>query len=133
MIAVAIPFAYLQGPQIPQIVSIYTSGIVITELATAFLLVRSTIFAGGRGTFLLGCAYFYSALMGLAHLATFPGAIMGAAPLVGSPQLTAPIFNAWRAGFAFLVLVAVLLLPGQRGHKPLNAIVQMIRKNCNGS
>ncbi len=124
-IAAEAPFAARQGPEIPQLVSLFTSGIVIAELATAFLLLRATPFGRTPATVLLGVAYLYSALMGVVHLATFPGAIVGTAPWLGTPALTAPLFNAWRDGFAVLVLGAVVALPARHPQRASTVVLSL--------
>src|SRR5882757_1174382 len=68
ILAVAlIPFAGLPGPEIPGFVAIFTAGILITELSTAFLLFALFRQARTWSLLLLGCAYFYSSLMSVAQ------------------------------------------------------------------
>jgi PAS domain S-box-containing protein len=117
LVASLVPWAWIPGPVMPQVVSIFTTGIVVAELATAFLLVSQTIEERSVSGLLLGCAYLYSALFGIAHILTFPGAVFGTHPVLGTQQITGYIFNAWRVGFALLVLASVLASPrqGERG------------------
>ena len=108
LIASLIPLASIPGPAAPQIVSIFTACIVLAELTTAFLLISQTIEERSVSTLLLSCAYFYSAMFGIGHILTFPGAVFGTQPLLGTQQITGFIFNAWRVGFAVLVLASAL-------------------------
>jgi hypothetical protein len=105
-----LPVAKLPGPFMPGVIPMFIAGMVITETATSFLLF--VLFRGTRSwsILLLGCAYLYSAMMALAQLITFPGAILPEQPLLPvSPQTAAWIFVAWNTGFAWLVLGAVCL------------------------
>jgi hypothetical protein len=103
-----LPVAKVPGPFIPGVIPLFVAGMVITETATTFLLF--VLFRGTRSwsILLLGCAYLYSAMMSLAQLVTFPGAILPEQPLLPVSQQTAAwIFVAWNTGFAWLVLGAV--------------------------
>jgi hypothetical protein len=103
-----IPAAKVPGPYVPGVIPLFVAGIVVTKGATSYLLI--TLFRDARSwsILLLGCAYFYAALMGLAQLATFPGAMLPERPLLPvSDQTAAWIFAAWNVGFASLVLAAV--------------------------
>jgi signal transduction histidine kinase len=76
------PWATLHGPSIPQSVAVFTTGIIVAEFATACLLLTLT---GDKPDWLVlfvTCAYLFSALMGVAHVLTFPGAILPDRPLL---------------------------------------------------
>jgi hypothetical protein len=107
VLAVA-PWATLHGPPIPQTVSVFTTGIIVAEVATAFLLVTQVWEEPDWSVLLISCAYLFSTLMGIAHLLTFPGAVVPDAPLLGGAQLTSYVFNSWRVGFAIVILCAVI-------------------------
>jgi hypothetical protein len=105
-----IPLAANPGPRMPGLVTLFTTGIFITELATAYLL--AVLFREDRSwsLLLLFCAYVFSALMALLHLLTFPGAILPDQALVVAEEQTAAwIYLAWLYGFALLTLAPVLL------------------------
>src|SRR5574339_310433 len=74
-ISVAIfPYASEPGPADPNIVVVYSIGILVADLCTAGLL-GALYRDSGRGSLLiLTCAYLYGGLMAIAHLVTFPGA-----------------------------------------------------------
>ena len=102
------PWATLHGPPIPQTVAVFTTGIVVAEFATACLLLTLLIDEPDWLVLFVNCAYLFSALMGVAHVLTFPGALLPDRPLLGGAQLTSYVYNIWRIGFATLILVAVL-------------------------
>ena len=105
-----IPVAKVPGPPMPGLIPLFVAGIFFAQLPTAFLLILWFRRQCRWSLLLLGCTYFYSALMSLSHLLTFPGAILVGQPLVPVPeQSTAWIFTAWTNGFALLALIAVLL------------------------
>ena len=105
--AAVIPWAGEPGPADPQIVVVYGIGILVADLCTAVLL-GALYHANGRAAFLvLACAYLFGALMALAHMATFPGALFPQ-PLFGDDEAVAWLFLAWRVGAAGLMLAAVL-------------------------
>ena len=101
------PWATLHGPPIPQTVAVFTTGIVVAEFATACLLLILLSDEPDWLVLFVSCAYLFSALMGVAHVLTFPGALLPDRPLLGGAQLTSYVYNVWRIGFAALILVAV--------------------------
>jgi hypothetical protein len=102
-----LPVAGNPGPVLPGIVALFVAGFVVTELSTSFLLLVRFHAARTWSLLVLRCAFFYSGLMAVPHLLTFPGAVLAEAPLVGSStQSTSWIFNLWINGFALLCLVA---------------------------
>jgi signal transduction histidine kinase/CheY-like chemotaxis protein len=108
VVLVLFPWATLHGPSVPQSVAVFTTGIVVAEFATACLLMT---LLGDEPDWLVlvaSCAYLFSTLMGIAHVLTFPGAVVPDRPLLGGAQLTSYVYNVWRIGFAALILVAVL-------------------------
>jgi hypothetical protein len=103
-----IPVAKVSGPYVPGVIPLFVAGILVTAGATSYLLVALFRDARSWSILLLGCAYFYAALMGLAQVATFPGGIVPERPLLPvSEQTAAWIFAAWNIGFASLVFAAV--------------------------
>jgi len=120
LLAIA-PFARLHGPTLPQIVAVFTTGIIVSDLATAFLLLRQLSTTPAWSVLLIGCAYLYSAPMGVAHLLTFPGALLEGRPVIGHTQLAHYVFNTWRLGYGLPILAAAwigdqaLISPRRRG------------------
>ena len=102
-----LPVAARPGPVIPGISAFFSSGVFVTELATAFLLVVRFRDVRTWSLLLLACAYLYSSLMALPYLLTFPGAMVRDASVIGTSASVAWIFILWICGFASLSLVAV--------------------------
>jgi signal transduction histidine kinase/CheY-like chemotaxis protein len=124
------PWATLHGPPIPQSVAVFTTGIIVAEFATACLLLTLT---GDKPDWLIlfvSCAYLYSSLMGIAHVLTFPGAVLPDRPLLGGPQLTSYVFNVWRIGFAVLIVIAVLASDRNRKGEMTTSAWRRIVKAC---
>src|SRR5215467_12843989 len=104
-----IPFARNPGPEIPGIATLFVAIVFATELSTSFLLFVHFRANPHWSLLILGSAFFYSALMMVAHLLTFPNAVLMSQPLVGgSRQATGYIFVSWVNGFALLTFVSVL-------------------------
>src|SRR5215470_10742067 len=104
-----IPFAGNPGPEIPGIASLFVAIVFATELSTSFLLFVHFRANPHWSLLILGSAFFYSALMMVPHLLTFPGAVLPSQTLVGgSRQATGYIFVSWINGFALLTFVSVL-------------------------
>ena len=109
-VLLALTFAQTPGPNIPGLVAWFAGGLFVTEISTSFLLIVRFREARTWSLLLLSCAFFYSALMAIPHLATFPGAILTDQPLISlSRQATSWIFVLWINGFACLVLISVFL------------------------
>ncbi|HUI96532.1 MAG TPA: MASE4 domain-containing protein [Xanthobacteraceae bacterium] len=104
-----VPLAQRPGPPIPGFVSLFVAGFAVTELSTAFLLFVRFRERRTWSLLMLCCAYFYSGLMPIPHLLTFPGAVLAERPIVAGSQATAWIFNAWISGFALLALISIIL------------------------
>ena len=104
-----LPVAANPGPEIPGITPLFVAGVLVPELATSFLLLVRFVEARTWSLLLLGCTYLYSGLMPLAHLVTFPGAVLPNQPLLGTSQSTAWIFLLWLTVYALMTLVCVLL------------------------
>jgi PAS domain S-box-containing protein len=105
-----IPVARHSGPEIPGITTLFVAVVFTTELSTCFLLLAWFRRVADWSLLVLGAAFLFSALMLVAHLLVFPGAIVVGKPLVAvSPQAPGWTFVLWIFGFCFLTLVAVLV------------------------
>lgn len=94
----------------PGIVALFAAVLLITELATSFLLLVRFRAVRSWSLLILSAAYFYSGLMPIPHLLTFPGAMLAGQPLIETPpQATSWIYILWVSGFALLSLIAVCL------------------------
>jgi len=103
-----LPWAQRPGPELPGLVPFFVAGVVVTELATSFLLFFSFSAARSWSLLLLASAYLYSGLMPIAHLLTFPGAVFPEQAVVGTQQSTGWIFIAWILGYALITAMGVL-------------------------
>jgi len=101
-------FAARPGPTAPGISAFFAAGVFVTEFATAFLLFARFRESRRWSILLLACAYFYSALMTIPHVLTFPDAVLRGRSVLGSAQSTAWIFTVWILGFGVLCLAAVM-------------------------
>jgi two-component system, sensor histidine kinase and response regulator len=103
-----LPWAQRPGPELPGLVPFFVAGVLVTELATSFLLFLSFSATRSWSLLLLASAYLYSGLMPIAHLLTFPGAVFPAQAVVGTQQSTAWIFIVWILGYALITAIGVL-------------------------
>lgn len=107
---VLLPVVGRPGPAMPGIVALFAATLLITELATSFLLLVRFRAVRTWSLLILSAAYFYSGLMPIPHLLTFPGAVLAGQPLIETPpQATSWIYILWVSGFALLSLIAVCL------------------------
>src|SRR5262244_2232684 len=98
-----IPFAGYPGPKAPAISLLFGATVFATELPTSLLLFVRFRANPHWSLLILGSAFLYSALMVVAHVLTFPGAVLTDQTLVGgSQQATGYIFDSWIVGFALL-------------------------------
>src|SRR5438093_1609758 len=105
-----LPMAGRQGPEIPGIVAFFVAGVLTTELSTSFLLFTRFTEARKWSLLVLACAYLYSGLMPIAHLLTFPGAMLADQSIIGTAhQSTAWVFILWITGYDLLVFIALAL------------------------
>src|SRR5215470_15849058 len=71
-----LPFAANPGPVIPGITAAFVATVFVTELSTSFLLFVHFRANPHWSLLILGSAFLYSALMMVAHLLTFPNAVL---------------------------------------------------------
>jgi hypothetical protein len=130
-IATAVPFLGLlpiaaePSPKVPGLIALFASGFLITGLST--ILVARFREACTWSLLLLCCAYFYSGLMTIPHLLTFPGAVLSDQSLiVTSNQSAAWIYLLWTGGFALLTFFSVLLEAwfSETASHPINSNMQ---------
>lgn len=102
-----LPYAALPGPEIGAITPVFAAVVLVTELATSFLVFVRFHEARRWSLLLLGCACLFAALMAVLHLLTFPGAVLPGRSAIGGPQSAAWSFLLWMSGYAGLTLAAV--------------------------
>jgi PAS domain S-box-containing protein len=103
-----IPVADRPGPVIPGIIPFFVAGVLASALATSFLLFTRFREARAWSLLLLAGAYLHLGVVSIAHLMTFPGAMLPDRALIGTPQSPAWIFVLWVAGYAVLSFVSIL-------------------------
>ena len=104
-----LPVASVQGPELPAITPFLLAAVLVTELSTSFLLFEWFSATRTWSLLLLACAYLFSASMVVAHLLTFPGAVVPGHGLLGGPQSASWTFLIWTDGYAALTLAATIL------------------------
>jgi two-component system CheB/CheR fusion protein len=102
-----LPVATLPGIVNPHVATISAGGVLFADLCTVLLLGSEYRRRGNASLLYITCAYFYSAVMAVLHILTFPGAILPQ-PLLGNAQTVSWLFAMWRAGTAMLFLVGIL-------------------------
>ena len=101
------PWASAPGIADPGIVVMVASAVVLANLACAVLLTDWYCRSGRPALLILAAGSSYSAIMAVAHAATFPGALFDRA-LFGSDQTVGWLYLAWRGGLAIAYLTATL-------------------------
>jgi two-component sensor histidine kinase len=104
-----LPVAGVKGPELPASTGFMVAGILTTEFATSFLLFVWFIEARSWSLLLLACAYLYSGSMAVAHLLTFPEAIVPGRILMGGPQSASWTYLLWTDGYAAITLAATIV------------------------
>jgi hypothetical protein len=99
------PFAQLQLEPVTAFIPIYESALVVTDLITAALLFGQISMRRSAGLPFLAAGYLFTALLAIAHLASFPGLFSPTGLLGAGPQTTAWLYMFWHAGFPLLVVV----------------------------
>lgn len=107
------PFAKTPLPTVWAFIPCYESMLAICDLVTVLLLLGQAAASRSRNLLVLACGYFYTALMTLIHLLTFPGVFSASGLLGAGPQSTAWLYNFWHAGFPLFVIVFALMPPSR--------------------
>ncbi len=105
---VVLPFAHNQGPTLPGLTPLFAATVLVTELATSYLLFVQFRAIRTWSLLLLACAYLFAAMMAALHLLTFPGAVLPDRVLIGGTGSTAWAFVLWMSGYAALTFAAVV-------------------------
>jgi two-component sensor histidine kinase len=112
--ALLLPIAGRAAPRLPALTPFVVGGLLAIELATGFLLYVRFRDSGDRSLLVLACAYLWSAMLAVGHLATFPDAVLPGAVLLGGAQSSPWTFQLWTNGYAGLALAAIVLEAGLR-------------------
>jgi signal transduction histidine kinase/CheY-like chemotaxis protein len=112
LIVILVPWVRLQGPAVPAVVGFLTTGIVLCDFATGLLLLSQPEARTSWDALAPACAFFASATLGVAHMLTFPGAVLPDRTILGGPQLGSYCFLAWRLSFTILMFSGAIARPG---------------------
>lgn len=103
----ALPHAGQRVVVAPAVAGVFGSLSCVADLLTFFLLATRLGHAGSPAIRAIACAYLFSGLMAMLHVATFPGAVITDEPLIGSRETVGWLFLGWRFGFSLLLLIGV--------------------------
>ncbi|MGQ0752081.1 MAG: ATP-binding protein [Betaproteobacteria bacterium] len=112
-----IPWGAQRGPEIPEVIGVTGTIAFVAGLLTAYFLGNEYRHTGRTGLLYLTCAYLYGAVMAMLHALSYPGALLPQG-IGGTHQTFGWAFLAWRAGFALIVLAAVLFVGKYDGRSP---------------
>jgi signal transduction histidine kinase/CheY-like chemotaxis protein len=114
------PWCTLQLPAVPAFIPVYEASLVLVDLITAVLLFGQYRILRSRSLLVLGCAYFFTATMAVAHALSFPGLFAADGLLGAGKQSTAWIYMFWHGGYPIFVL-GYALMKKSAGGGPTNA------------
>jgi hypothetical protein len=107
--AMTAPFARVKLAEVWAFIPIYESSLAINDLITAVLLVSQVAILRSRALLVLAAAYFFTALMVVPHLLSFPGVFAPGGVINAGPQTTAWLYFFWHGGFPLAVIAYALL------------------------
>jgi signal transduction histidine kinase/CheY-like chemotaxis protein len=111
---VAVPFAKVQWPAVGAFIPAYQSALIVSDLATAALLLAQLASRPSRAWIVLASGYLFTAAAALAHLLSFPGLFAPGGLLGSGPQTTAWLYMFWHAGFPCFVIAHTVLEDRER-------------------
>lgn len=97
-VAAFLPIAATPLPRIDGFIPALDAIIFISDLLTAGLLFSHFSITRSKALWALGCGYLFSALIVVAHLVTFPGAISDTVSLGGNLHINFRIYLLWHLG-----------------------------------
>lgn len=103
----ALPHAGQRVVVAPAVAGVFGSLACVADLLAFFLLATRLGHAGSPAIRAIACAYLFSGVMAMLHVATFPGAVITDQPLIGSRETVGWLFLGWRFGFSLLLLIGV--------------------------
>jgi signal transduction histidine kinase/ActR/RegA family two-component response regulator len=104
-----LPITHVPLAKLPEVAGVFGTTVAVVDLITSLLLASRVGNDASLSIRTIACAYLFSGLMALLHVATFPGAVLHDAPLIGSRDTVGLLFLAWRFGFSLLLLIGVSL------------------------
>jgi PAS domain S-box-containing protein len=113
--AVTLPFVKIQLAYVWPFIPTYQTGLAITDLLTAGLLLMQFNITRARALLVLGCGYLFTGGMVVPHTLSYPGLFAEYGVLPGSgPKTTAWLYMFWHGGFP-LAVMAYAWLKGRDG------------------
>src|SRR6185503_10986252 len=110
----AVPYAKVQWPAVGAFIPAYQSALIVSDLATAALLLAQFASRPARALVALASGYLFTAAAALAHLLSFPGLFAPGGLLGAGPQTTAWLYMFWHAGFPCFVIAHIVLEDRER-------------------
>ena len=95
--------------RLPEFATVFGLLVGVLDIVTWLLLAMRAGNEASPSIRAIAAGYLFSGLMALAHVLTFPGALLADRPVIGSQDTVGLLFLAWRLGFAALLLAGVLL------------------------
>lgn len=121
LVVLMLPYAGQPGPYVPGLTGLCAGTIFLADAVTSYLLFASFSSERSWGTLVLACAYFYSSLMSIFYLVTFPAALVPKVALIGDVAVVGlwP-YGMWIGGYSLLMVAAgvVGLVDRGRAAKP---------------
>jgi signal transduction histidine kinase len=107
------PLAQMALPPLPAFVAISQTALAAFDIVTAALLFGKLLILRSRALLALACGYLFAALMAIAYILTFPGAVSPTGLLHAGIQTTAWLYWFWHGGFLLSVIAYALLKQDQ--------------------
>ncbi|HWB51853.1 MAG TPA: MASE4 domain-containing protein [Stellaceae bacterium] len=106
--AAAVPFAKLLLYRADAFIPAYEAALTLIDAITAAMLFGQFRWSRSPGLLVLGAGYLFDAVLVIAHLASFPGAVSPAG-LLGGGQTTVWLYMFWHGGFPLFIIAYALL------------------------
>jgi len=103
------PFAAVPLERVDAFIPSYESALIVSDLATAALLLAQFASRRSRALLALASGYLFTAAAAFSHLLSFPGLFAAGGLLGAGPQTTAWLYMFWHAGFPCFVIAHTVL------------------------
>jgi len=106
--AAALPFARILLYRVDAFIPAYETALILIGAITAVMLFGQFHWSRSTGLLVLGAGYLFEAVLVVAHLLSFPGALAQSG-LLGGGQTTVWLYMFWHSGFPLFVIAYALL------------------------
>ena len=106
--AMALPFARILLYRVDAFIPAYETALILIGAITAVMLFGQFHWSRSTGLLVLGAGYLFEAVLVVAHLLSFPGALAQSG-LLGGGQTTVWLYMFWHSGFPLFVIAYALL------------------------